>query len=378
MRLPEPRRSRAVLIGTSTYRHLDNLPAVQNNLTGLRDVLTDPMLGGLPTERCTVVRDPAGVQQLYRTLRHAAAVEDVLLVYFAGHGRLGPRNELYLCLADTHPDELIVSAMRYDVVREVFAECPAANRVVILDCCFSGNAIPDMVGNAELISGETNIEGTYTLTATPRNAVALAPPGAQYTAFTGELLKLLRTGIPDGPRLLTFATIYPQLRSTMIGKRLPKPMQRGTETITDLALTRNPAVARPTTSRDSKPAPMKTAPATSGLSPVAEQIPLASRVPAESRKPTLPSRQLVVEQAPASQHKPHSAVEHNAPRARRTPVAGRHTVKPRLQTLADDDEHDDDEHIDQERRLPLWVQATVWTLLLLVPATCIAGLLLVR
>ena len=53
--------------------------------------------------------------------------------------------------------------------------------------------------------------GTYLLTATAANAVALAPPGERYTAFTGALLGLLNTGIPDGPELLTFAQIYPRL-----------------------------------------------------------------------------------------------------------------------------------------------------------------------
>ena len=31
----------------------------------------------------------------------AAAAEDTLLVYFAGHSRIGNRNELCLCLPDT-------------------------------------------------------------------------------------------------------------------------------------------------------------------------------------------------------------------------------------------------------------------------------------
>jgi hypothetical protein len=251
VRLPHPEHSFAVLIGVSTYQSDDlvDLPAVQNNLADLQNILTDPGLGALPAARCVPVPEAADVRAVYRTLRrYAANAEDTLLIYFSGHGRTGPRNELYLCLAETDPDELPVSALSFDLVREIFRDSPAANRILILDCCFSGRAIPDMSGADEAVLGQVAIEGTYTLTATPANAVALAPVGAAYTAFTGELLTLLRSGVTDGPPLLTFSEIYRQLLSAMTARGLPLPQQRGTGTVPDLlALTRNAAHTRSTT-----------------------------------------------------------------------------------------------------------------------------------
>jgi hypothetical protein len=154
------------------------------------------------------------------------------------------RNELYLSLTDTNPDELRVTALPFDLIRDVLRDSPATNRVLILDCCFSGRAIPDLGGHDEGIIGQVGIEGTYVLTATPATAMALAPTGATYTAFTGELLTLLRTGIPDGPELLTFATIYRRLLHALTTRGLPRPGQRGTGTVDQLALTRNPAYRR--------------------------------------------------------------------------------------------------------------------------------------
>ena len=142
-RLPDPQRSFAVLIGTSHYSstELADLPAVRNNLNALAQLLTHPTLGGLPKQRCVVLPDPSDARTVYRALRqYATAAEDTLLVYFAGHGRTGPRNELYLGLAHTDPDELPVSALPFELVREVFRDSPADNRVIILDCCFSGRA----------------------------------------------------------------------------------------------------------------------------------------------------------------------------------------------------------------------------------------------
>jgi uncharacterized protein YjbI with pentapeptide repeats len=240
--LLDPGRSRAVLVGASTYSHLEDLPSVRDNLTGFRDVLVSPALGGLPADNCTILAEPAEPVDIYRALlEQATAAEDTLLVYFAGHGRTGSRNELWLCLPDTDPDELPYSAWPYDELRRVVADSRATKKVVILDCCFSGRALADQAGDEETILGQVGIEGTYILTAAAANAVALALPGERYTAFTGALLDLLNKGIPGGPELLTFAQIYPRLQYSLISHQLPRPRQQGSDTIAHLALTRNVA-----------------------------------------------------------------------------------------------------------------------------------------
>ena len=58
-RLPDADGSRAVLIGVHRYDALDDLPAVEQNLTGLRDVFIDPALWGLAERNCLLVRQPA-------------------------------------------------------------------------------------------------------------------------------------------------------------------------------------------------------------------------------------------------------------------------------------------------------------------------------
>ncbi|TCO49782.1 caspase family protein [Actinocrispum wychmicini] len=246
VRLPDPERSCAVLIGVSSYRSTDlpNLPAVDNNLDALHTVLTDSTRSGFTANRCGIVDGTGSVRDVYRTLcEYAKRADDTFLVYFAGHGLTGSvRNELYLCLSDTDVDELPVSALSMDLLRDVFLNCQATNRVLVLDCCFSGRATQGvMTGDTEAVLGQIEVAGTYTLTSTPPNTPALARPGATYTAFTGELVALLRNGIPDGPELLSLATIYRRLRATMAARGLPLPSQRGTGTADHLALVRNPA-----------------------------------------------------------------------------------------------------------------------------------------
>ncbi|MEU0071442.1 Rieske 2Fe-2S domain-containing protein [Streptomyces sp. NPDC006332] len=241
MRLPDPTRSNAVLIGTGTFRSSDlrDVPAVRGNLTDLAAVLSDPVFGSFPAGRCAVVPDPADARTACRALRDAAdAAEDTLLVYFAGHGLLGARGELFLAMADTDPAELRVSALEYDVLREVVSECGADNRVVVLDCCFSGRAVPAL----GTVLSQTAIEGTYVLASAPPNGLALAPDGAAHTAFTGELIRLLRDGVPGGPELLGLGEIYRRLLRAAVLRGLPRPECSGTGTSDLLALAGNAAL----------------------------------------------------------------------------------------------------------------------------------------
>jgi molecular chaperone DnaK len=242
MRRPDSAGSRVVLVGTGTYsadRSLQDLPSVLNNLTDLVSALSQPAHGWFAEENCTVVRDPARAEEIHRRLAEVASqAEDLLLVYFAGHGLLDSRGNLYLGLSETRRDLLRYTAMPFDGVRELVADSPARNRVVILDCCYSGRAI-DVLASDDVVMDQTQITGSYTLTATASGVTALAPSGEQNTAFTGQLLRLLREGDPRAPEDLTLDHVYRSLYRGLRGRGLPEPRRQGTDTVEDLVLARN-------------------------------------------------------------------------------------------------------------------------------------------
>ena len=142
MRLPEPRGSRAVLIGTSAYDSGDLRPllAVRNNLDVLRDILTADQTGGFLPSRCDVVQDASDPREVCRTLREAAAdAPDTLLVYFCGHGILNADlTELHLALTGTDQNDLRWTSIPFQAVREILEEASCRNKILILDCCHSG------------------------------------------------------------------------------------------------------------------------------------------------------------------------------------------------------------------------------------------------
>jgi hypothetical protein len=240
-RFPDPARSRAVLIGASHFTaagpDLPDIPAVEANLTALRQVLTNPDTGVLKPELCRVLVDPTSTDEVGTALSElAATATDLLLVYYAGHGLVDDRGRLHLALAHTHPHRARWTAFPLDLLREEIANSAAATRVLVLDCCFSGRAIEAMADDQGVISGQLEVAGTYTLTSTTANAPSHAPAGDRYTAFTGALLRALDKADP-----LTLNQIYITVDRDLAARNLPRPQRRVINTAGDLALSRGPA-----------------------------------------------------------------------------------------------------------------------------------------
>ncbi|MGW1338813.1 caspase family protein [Streptomyces rubiginosohelvolus] len=240
---PDPGASRAVLIGTSTYDFLEDLPAVANNLSSLADLLTGPTSWNLSRDACDVLADPPSATAAMDALRQASsAARDTVLVYYAGHGLVTPEGELYLGLP-LSKQQRIDTGIPYNWLRGALLDGRAERTIVILDCCYGGLALGAM-GPSDL-AAQADVEGTYLLAAASENRQALAPPGDQHTAFTGELLSLLTTGIVGGPERLDLDSILRELRRSLSAKGRPVPQGRERNSNGRLALSWNPAFSRP-------------------------------------------------------------------------------------------------------------------------------------
>ncbi|WP_330242655.1 MULTISPECIES: caspase, EACC1-associated type [unclassified Streptomyces] len=206
--LPDPGASRAVLIGTSRYEHLEQLPAVSNNLTALAGLLSGPLSLRMPAPNVTIIENPRDPSTVVDPLRQAAAeATDTLLVYYAGHGLIDPHDALALAMPHTQPGRIETSLI-YDWLRHILLGCRAQRHIVLLDCCYSGLALGRMSAPQGL-ADHAAVEGTFLLAASAETCTALAPVGDTHTAFTGALLDTLRHGIPGGPPLLDLETAAP-------------------------------------------------------------------------------------------------------------------------------------------------------------------------
>jgi Caspase domain/Tetratricopeptide repeat len=248
VRFPDPQRSRVVLIGTSKYEDEENLPdllEVRRSISDMAATLTDSTDGIIPEGNCVMLSDEGDLRLIGRKLRAAALqAEDLLLVYYAGHGLVGGRrHDLYLALPNSEWADPTFNSLKYDDLRSAILNSPATTKVIILDCCFSGRAVTEVQGGQSEILGQIEVDGSYVMTAAHRDQVALIVPGEEHTAFTGRLLRLLRDGVPGGPEFLTIDDLYKQLLIVMKAEGLSQPQKRATGTSGLLALAPNRAFA---------------------------------------------------------------------------------------------------------------------------------------
>jgi hypothetical protein len=238
-----------VLIGTAHYDDADfwELKQVSNNLTALRDLLTQPGRGGFQPGHCHLISNPSDVKGLDdHILDIAREAKDVLLIYYSGHGMVDlQERQLYLCLAATDSARLYYSALAIRRIKAAFLASTAKIKVLILDCCYSGKIGSEifMTSEASILSQQIDVGGVYALSSAPAYDVSVAEPDAEYTAFTGALLELLGNGVPGDASTLTLASLYPHLKKALVDKNYPEPQQWIQATAGELVLVRNGAMA---------------------------------------------------------------------------------------------------------------------------------------
>lgn len=244
-----------MVVGNSSHvpgSALPDVPAVARTARDLADALVERcglrpenLYGGGP------LIDPADLTVLGDALTGAAAeATDLLVIYYLGHGLVSPGNELYLATRATDDPlrGLAFRALPYQAVRDALTDCPAQSIVVVLDCCFAGRAhgtFDPVAGALELAS----FGGTYLLMSSSRDERSLAPPGERHTAFTGELLRLLREGDPAGLPMLTVEHVYEYLCRALPRRGAPAPRRQVSGRADHLVLAPNPAARAAGTAR---------------------------------------------------------------------------------------------------------------------------------
>jgi Caspase domain len=225
-RRPDRERSRLLLVGADRFRsvRLPDIDAVDFGLERLRQVLTSPGEGVFAGDRehCVILRRPRTPREIFDNFFTVAGqADDVLLVYYAGHGVLDRDGHLHLAVEETDPLQPIGNAVEFERLRRALATSPAPLRILILDCCYSGQALgrqgADADDDAETavaqVIAEDVAEGMYVLTSSDRQSTSRYFSDERTTAFTGALLRALAARPNDEIRL---GDVYPFVESELL------------------------------------------------------------------------------------------------------------------------------------------------------------------
>ncbi|MFD6989350.1 hypothetical protein [Streptomyces sp. NPDC059943] len=231
----------AILIGTGSHvpgSSLPALPSVDTTLDDLQHALREAC--GMPDDR--VHRVPADAS----SSAIVAAVEQVVaeatgpvLVHYAGHGLLGPGDELYLATYASRSTDQIADATAYHILKGLLSGATEGS-AVILDCCFSGRASLPGGGRGVNPFTAAGPRGSFLLSSASYYDLSYAPLGERHTRFTGHLLGLLEDGDPSGPPLLTLDYVHAAL-DRMMRDEPARPHRQSEGTLANLVLACNRA-----------------------------------------------------------------------------------------------------------------------------------------
>lgn len=135
---------RAFLIGNSTYPADDhNLPPLKGpvkDIAAVNRALTDPASGLFDDLDVALIAETTSSRALRALGRFfgCADRDDVLLVYFSGHGKLDQGGRLHLCMQDTETTDLLSTALSSTRINEFAEASRARNVAIVLDCCYAG------------------------------------------------------------------------------------------------------------------------------------------------------------------------------------------------------------------------------------------------
>jgi Caspase domain len=195
----------ALLIGVGEYQlssGLQNLAAAARDVAAMRDVLVQSGIGGFAEADVTVLLnpEPQGMREALERLFAGRKADDLVVLYFSGHGVVDDFGTFHLTTARTDKGLLNSTAIPAGFVHGLMEGQGSKRQVVILDCCFSGAFAKDMKAKGEAVNLQPQLggKGRAVLTSSSATEYSFEQKEAELSVYTQYVVEGLRTGIADG------------------------------------------------------------------------------------------------------------------------------------------------------------------------------------
>jgi len=196
----------ALIIGNNKYddQKLAQLKTPAADSQALAKILDDKTIGSFDEVTPLINQTEGRVRRAISSFLTNKKPDDLVLLYFSGHGVLDDRGRLYLALKDTQFDLLKATSIPSSFVADEMDSCRSKRQILILDCCHSGAFARGTKGEQKAIT-ETTFEGSgfgrVVLTASDSTQYALEGDQvikqSELSLFTHFLLEGLKTGEAD-------------------------------------------------------------------------------------------------------------------------------------------------------------------------------------
>ena len=208
----------ALIIANFQYEDqvLQQLIAPAQDAEALAAVLGNPDIGGFEVQ--TLLNEPSHVvSERIEAFYADRKRDDLLLLYFSGHGVKDEDGQLYFATRNTQHKLLRSTAVWANFVNDVMFRSRSRRQVLLLDCCYSGAFARGMVAKGSKDVGtRDHFEGRGRVVLTASDAMQYSFEGGEVkgegvrSIFTQSLVRGLETGEADldGDGLVTLDDLY--------------------------------------------------------------------------------------------------------------------------------------------------------------------------
>src|ERR1017187_3897457 len=208
----------AVLIANGIFHKepkFQPLRCPENDVEGMREVLTSKTHGLFDPSHVTMLKNAPhyDVQLALNQVLRQSGKDDLVLIYYSGHGLLDELGRLHLATVDTFLGALESTSVPMQQIKS-YIDLAYCNKIVlILDCCYSGSAGDVfMKSNAvdEQLKQVSGGQGVYVLTASTSAQIAQEKETDRYGLLTKHILEGLGdwSADADGDGFISVDELY--------------------------------------------------------------------------------------------------------------------------------------------------------------------------
>ncbi|MCP4269283.1 MAG: DUF1566 domain-containing protein [Candidatus Brocadiaceae bacterium] len=245
----------ALIIATNQYEDSDlrKLVSPAHDAEALETVLKDPVIGGFDV-KALLNRKSYEVKQVVEAFFSNRKRDDLLLIYFSGHGIKDEEGHLYFSSTETKRALLLSTAIEANFINTVMKRSRSRRQILMLDCCYSGAFARGMLAKADKAIGtRERFEGSGRVVLTASDAMQYAFEGshvegkAEPSVFTNIIVHGLKTGEADidGDGIITLDELYEYVHGRVIDRmsgQSPQKWNLGVQGKIVIAKNPNPVV----------------------------------------------------------------------------------------------------------------------------------------
>ena len=137
-------KKRALVIGINEYEDtgFDQLKYAESDAKAIYDILVNQDIGEFVKEDVILLtgKPKSDIEESLEKILNEAKREDLVFIYFAGHGKLDKSANLCLAARNTKTDRLLATSIHLEHIRRIIDQSDCKRIVFIIDSCFSGAA----------------------------------------------------------------------------------------------------------------------------------------------------------------------------------------------------------------------------------------------